>query len=865
MKKFFISLVLMLLSVCRVFAYNSDPNFHYDLSRYEIAVEDINPYFWKFLEPAEGSDFVEIKNVVDTAGYQHIGYMQYLGGIPYPLAIVLVHAYQGKVLSMNGAILSQSAYDQQFKQPANISSDDAVRRVKKSAPVHGDGEMTYVHVLENGQYKAHKVYRVLAENMTEYIYVDVYTGEVVMRQKLVYSLDANCTVSTMYSSEQTIQCMKIDGNYVLRDEGRKIITLNATNAILEYPEDPNAMDAFYVKVQEYLAQCTDFSNATTDWGNAGGYKLCLDKITVLDVPAWKPMEGDSVLNLYLVISDGSGNVLETTACQEITSYPVTFTFASNVEMVDSVLNVSFRDHNDESEDTELVSLPLVNAVSNYEISRDDEDVKCIGFFNPVGCQPALDIHWGMEKTIDFYREVFHHDGPDGRGAPVVQLFNPRADNMSFAGFPFQAIALKSFAQPITMAYGMGGKTSIITTQPYVSLDVMAHEYTHHITNNNGTGGLIYMDEFGALNESFSDLMAMAVLQYATGSCKWTLGEDFLIDHNLRSISDPWQSGEKPQPKYYKGKYWAPLGDYSPTGDQGGVHTNSGVQNYWFYLLSEGGNGVNEVGEAYHIPALGIEKAARIAYTNLIYYITPYSDYHLSRWGSIQAARELYGAGSAEEIAVTDAWAAVGVGNKYGDPSDELDFLPGKYLVLNVSEDSEDLFLMSSYQWGTAESSVTPVPQCPMGVHVQDFDMEAKHYVTDFDPVNIWEVADDGLGYTLKSGDAYLGYTSSKTAELTAESKRLSIIDYGDFYRIFFTGDATKYYLVMNMEESNEYFDFRQSENENSHLMLIPLIDDTSDGCVATEQENVPVKILKDGRLLILHNDNTYTITGIKVE
>ena len=31
-------------------------------------------------------------------------------------------------------------------------------------------------------------------------------------------------------------------------------------------------------------------------------------------------------------------------------------------------------------------------------------------------------------------------------------------------------------------------------------------------------------------------------------------------------------------------------DESPNeeNDYGGVHTNSGVQNYWFYLLSEGG-------------------------------------------------------------------------------------------------------------------------------------------------------------------------------------------------------------------------------------------------------------------------------------
>lgn len=853
MKKFFIAFFFVLLSICSAFAYNSGLNFHYDLSHYEIAVQDIQAYFWKYQEPAEGSNFVVIKNEVDTAGYQHIAYEQYIGDVIANEAIVLVHAYQGKVLSINGTIFTQIQYDAQLNQPANISSADAIRRVKKAAPVHGDGEIRFVQVLENGQYKLHKVYRVLADDMTEYVYVDVYTGEVVMRETLVYSLDVDCTVSTMYAGEQTIQCSMIDGNYVLRDEDRKIITLNATNAIYEYPEDLNSLEDINQKMQEYLAQCADFTNATTDWGNAGGYKLCLDKITIFDVSGWTPQEGDSVLNMYLVISDASFNILEMTECKDITAYPATFTFNNNIEMVDSLLLVSFFYCDSESEDSLLVTLRLQDAESNHELIYVGEELTCTLIFNPVGNQPALDIHWGMEKTIDFYRDVFHRDGPDGKGAPVVQLVNPYVDDIMFSTFPFNACALNYLIQPTTMVYGMGGKTETTYNRPFVSLDVMAHEYTHHITNHNGTGGLAYLDESGALNESFSDLMAMAVIYYTTGSCDWTLGESFMVDRNLRSMSDPWLSAGRPQPKYYKGQYWKPVGDYTPTGDHGGVHTNSGVQNYWFYLLSEGGSGVNEAGEAFNIPALGIEKAAKIAYINLLYYLNPNSNYRQSRWGSIQAARELYGNGSAEEIAVTNAWAAVGVGNKYGEPNDEFDFMPGKYLVLNACVSCGGLFIMSAD------------PQRPMGVRLQDFYGGTEHYVSEFEPEYVWEVADDSLGYTLRSGDRYLGYTSSYTAQLTAESKQLSIADYGDYFRIFFTQNGTKYYLVMNSDEGNEYFDFRQNVTQNDFLILFPLIDNTPDGCATTPQENRTVKILKDGHLLILRNGNAYTITGVKVE
>lgn len=852
MKKIFLSFFIAWLSVC-AFAYNTGLNFHYDLSHNEIAVEDIQAYFWKYLEPVTGSSFVVIKNEVDTAGYQHIGFQQYVGNVFVNSAIVLVHAYQGKVLSINGYVFTQFQYEAQLNQPANISSVDAIRRVKKAAPAYGDGEMRFVSVLEKDQYKIHKVYRVLADDLTEYVYVDVYTGEVVMREPLVYSLDVDCTVSTYYAGEQTIQCMMKDGNYVLRDEDRKIVTLNATNAIFDYAADVNSMEGFNQKMQEYLARCADFTSATTDWGNAGGYKLCLDRVSILDIPGWTPQEGDSVPNVFLVVSNASDSILEITDCKEITSYPTTFTFNNNIELVDSMMFVYFYYCNDESEDSLLIALTLQKALSNNELIYEGEKLKATLIFNPVGNQPALDIHWGMEKTIDFYRDFFHRDGPDGKGSPVIQLYNPYVDDILFSSFPFNAAAMPHSIQPIMMAYGMGGKKADMFARPFVSLDVMAHEYTHHVTQNNGTGGLVYLDEAGALNESFSDLMAMAVLHYTHDSCDWTIGKSFLVDHNLRSLSDPWLSEEKPQPKYYMGQYWRPLGDYTPTGDHGGVHANSGVQNYWFYLLSEGGSGINEAGEAFNIPALGIDKAAKIAYINLLYYLNPSADYRQSRWGSIQAARELYGAGSAEEIAVTDAWAAVGVGKKYGEPSDEFDFTPGKYLVLNLCLESEEIFLMASN------------PQRPMGVRLQDFDAAVKHHVSDYEPEYVWEVADDGLGYTLKSGDMYLGYTSSNTVQMTAESKRLGIADYGYLYRLYFIQDNTRYYLVMNLEEGNEYFDFQQTENQYSRLLLVPLIDDTPDGCESTAQENVAVKILKDGHLLILRDGNAYTITGVKVE
>ncbi|WP_084374434.1 integrase core domain-containing protein [Reichenbachiella faecimaris] len=52
---------------------------------------------------------------------------------------------------------------------------------------------------------------------------------------------------------------------------------------------------------------------------------------------------------------------------------------------------------------------------------------------------------------------------------------------------------------------------------------------------------------------------------------------------------------------YLGDLW-----YSGSGDNGGVHYNSGVQNFWYYLIVEGGTGTNDIGYTYDVLSQGIK-------------------------------------------------------------------------------------------------------------------------------------------------------------------------------------------------------------------------------------------------------------------
>ena len=129
-----------------------------------------------------------------------------------------------------------------------------------------------------------------------------------------------------------------------------------------------------------------------------------------------------------------------------------------------------------------------------------------------------------------------------------------------------------------MAYGDGDGTSFIEFSG--DLDVVGHELSHGVTE--ATSGLIYQNESGALNEAFSDIMGTAI-EFSAGSGNWTIGEDITPGTNgLRNMANPGEDGD---PSHY-------LDRYVGSGDNGGVHINSGIINHWFYLLVNGGKNAN---------------------------------------------------------------------------------------------------------------------------------------------------------------------------------------------------------------------------------------------------------------------------------
>ncbi|NRS87988.1 Zn-dependent metalloprotease [Flavobacterium sp. 7E] len=297
----------------------------------------------------------------------------------------------------------------------------------------------------------------------------------------------------------------------------------------------------------------------------------------------------------------------------------------------------------------------MNKSTNYNsavnFTDNDNNWTSAEFDNTNKDNGALDAHWGAEKTYDYWSTVHGRNSFDNAGAAIKSYvhYDNAYDNAYWNGS--------------VMTYGDGSGTyfDVLT-----SIDVAAHEIGHAICEK--TANLAYQKESGAMNEAFSDIWGACIEYYAAPTKNtWLIGEDIERRSGhaaLRSMSNPKSEG---QPDTYGGTNWINVNcTPAKANDYCGVHTNSGVLNHWFYILAVGKSGTNDIGNTYAVTGINIDKAAKIAYRIESVYLSANSTFANARTYGIQSAVELYGAGSAEVIATTNAFYAIGVGAAYGE-------------------------------------------------------------------------------------------------------------------------------------------------------------------------------------------------------
>jgi Zn-dependent metalloprotease len=347
----------------------------------------------------------------------------------------------------------------------------------------------------------------------------------------------------------------------------------------------------------------------------------------------------------------------------------------------------------------------MNNGSNY---NNASDITSSDTSFPSSTATGVQAHFGAEQTHKYFFQKHGRNSYNGSGA-VIRSYVSYGNNY-----------VNAFWDGSRMTYGDGDG---VNYGPLVSLDIVGHEITHGVTQY--AADLVYSYQSGALNESFSDIFGEAIENYAQGSNDWLMGDAIGAGGSggaLRSMSNPNQYGD---PDTYLGTNW-----YSGSGDNGGVHINSGVQNFWFYLLTVGGTGTNDNGDAYDVTGIGMDAAAAVAYRNLAVYLNANSQYSDARAGAIQAAIDLYGAGSQEEISVTNAWAAVGVGLPYGGTPPPADCVTGVvYLSITLDNYPEETAwtlrdaannVVASASYSTANPDGSTVTETFSGLSAGDY-------------------------------------------------------------------------------------------------------------------------------------------------
>ncbi|MBL7766813.1 MAG: M4 family metallopeptidase [Chitinophagaceae bacterium] len=307
----------------------------------------------------------------------------------------------------------------------------------------------------------------------------------------------------------------------------------------------------------------------------------------------------------------------------------------------------------------------------------------------------VQTHWGMRATRDYFFNIHGQNGFDDLGHDYTSYLNPGFSN-------------NAYYSSSTETFSFGGTST--GGSPIVCLDASAHEATHGMIDF--SSGLAYQNESGALNESFADIFGESCEAYILPSHDWLIAADLSIGP-LRSMSNPNAYND---PDTYHGTNWVTTGCASPSSanDYCGVHTNSGVQNFWYYLLVEGGSGTNDNGNAYNVSGIGFTQARAIAWQTMRT-LTSGGTYANARTISIQAAKDFYGDCSNAVVQTTNAWYAVGVGAAYVAPAP---------LTITVSTTSSYLcpgssatvtaFGANTYAWSNGLGSGNPKVIAPSG-------------------------------------------------------------------------------------------------------------------------------------------------------
>ncbi|NFM17003.1 peptidase M4 family protein [Clostridium sporogenes] len=244
---------------------------------------------------------------------------------------------------------------------------------------------------------------------------------------------------------------------------------------------------------------------------------------------------------------------------------------------------------------------------------------------------AVDGYVNLSKTYDYYKNKFNRNSIDNKGMNVEGFIH--------AGKNFNNAFWRDDLGSMFFGDGDGRVFSPLSK----SLDIVGHELSHGVTSKESK--LKYENESGALNESFSDIMGVAI-----DGKNFEIGEECYTPNipgdTMRDMKDP-SRGD--QPAHMKDFKYLPNDEDN---DWGGVHTNSGIINHAAYLIADG---MEKSGEAN-----GKDIMAKLFYRANCYQWDEITNFAKCRNDLIKVTKDLYGENSKHVKIVENAFDQVGI-------------------------------------------------------------------------------------------------------------------------------------------------------------------------------------------------------------
>ncbi len=267
---------------------------------------------------------------------------------------------------------------------------------------------------------------------------------------------------------------------------------------------------------------------------------------------------------------------------------------------------------------------------------------------------AVDAHYNTMHAIRYFREKHLRFSTTGYFNPISVVAHAKFLDAAGNEYETNATNLASSWFLNTVNCGDGNYLQGGRLLPLCSaFDVVVHELAHGVTQN--TSRLVYQNESGALNESFSDAMGASgenALEINDENRNFAIGEK--IDRTgvgIRNMQHPTRDGSGSVDHYSK---VAPCSKPDGTNDYCGVHYNSGIPNRAFALMTAGG--VHELKNVSVAEGIGWS-AARQLWFYTFTRLAPDADFKAAALAQVTEAKN-------HDLkmlqAVACAWHAVGV-------------------------------------------------------------------------------------------------------------------------------------------------------------------------------------------------------------